>query len=145
MHRCPIHGCDTTDNVPTTMGENEANLLVDLPEADQTIPLLFPSSMEVCDTGVNSALNNFNPLIESEPNLILGDHETRPNMTDQNIEDAILSQLDMIADAETKRWSVPVRNLSLEEVEFLSGPKLLPNLATPSLDHSPCTTNYTRH
>ena len=70
--RCPVHGCDTTDNVPNTKAGAEANPTVDHDETDQTMLLLFPSSMEVSDTGANSALNNFNLLVESEPNLVLG-------------------------------------------------------------------------
>lgn len=131
--RCPVHGCDTTTNVPDEVRDTGRNSTMIQLDPAPTIPLLFPSSLEVCDTGANSALNNFNPLVESEPNLVLGDRETESNVTDQNSFDVTLSSSDMISDAKTKKWSVPVRKLSLEEVEFLSGPRLLPNLAAPNM------------
>ena len=125
------------------MTEPDGNPTIDHGDNDQVMPLLFPSSMEICDTGANSALNDFNPLVESEPNLILVDRETEFDVTDQNSGDVILCQSDMITDAQTKRWSVPVRKLSMEEVEFLSGPRLLPNLAIPNMDPPPVVSSTT--
>ena len=135
--RCLVHGCDTMDKTYSTLGNTVLNPSVDHVEEESTTPLLFPSSMEVCDTGINSALNEFNPLIESEPNLDLGNHDSQPCMTDQNTGDVTLRLNDMIVDAKTKNWTVPVRKLSLEEVEFLSGPKLLPNLTIPTIPTVP--------
>ena len=90
------------------------------------IPILdFPSSSSVCTTTPSSALQNFNPLEESEPNLEL-------EVTDENSyrQDPIITNDNLIDDAKTKIWKVSVRKLTLEEVEFLSGSKLLPGLGT---------------
>ena len=90
------------------------------------LPILdFPSSTSVCTTSPSSALQNFNPLEESEPNLELD------VMYENNCrQDPIITSESLIEDARTKVWKVPVRNLTPEEVEFLSGPKLLPSLGT---------------
>ena len=135
--RCPVHGCQTTTEDYGTMCKQKSN-----PEPPETVdedivPLVFPSSTEVCDTGANSALKDFNPLSKSEPNLPIGDHEYNQDMTDQNNDEPYLSRIDMINDARSKKWEVPVRKLSSDEIEFLSGPRLLPNLlSVPSDDQT---------
>ena len=91
-----------------------------------TPPFDFPLSTSVCTTTTSSALNEFNPLEESKPNLEL-------DMTDQNEkqvveDDPILTTKDLVDDAKVKKWKVSVRKLTMDEVEFLSGPKLLPGL-----------------
>ena len=94
--------------------------LCDLP----IIPLLdFPPSTSVCMTTSSSALHDFNPLEDSEPKLEL-------DMTDQNTyrQDSVIIIENLIEDARTKRWKVPVRKLTPDEVDFLSGTKLLPGL-----------------
>ena len=96
------------------------------------VPLTFPSSNEVCETEGNSALNSFNPLVESEPNLKLC--ESSSSMTDENQHDKStdLTETQILKDVSKKDWIVTVRKLSLEEIDFLSGPKLLPNLTLPN-------------
>ena len=89
------------------------------------LPLLdFPLSSSVCTTSTSSELNEFNPLKESEPNLDL-------DMMDQNSyrQDPIITIDNLIDDARSKRWKVSVRKLTPDEVDFLSGPKLLPGLS----------------
>ena len=94
------------------------------------LPLLnFPLSSAVCSTSTDSALNGFNPLKESEPNLDL-------DMTGQNIAtssgeymgDPVITTKDLVNDAMSKNWRISVRKLTPDEVDFLSGPKLLPGL-----------------
>ena len=96
---------------------------------EENLHMLFPTSTEVCGTTANSALNSFNPLGESEPNLDL--YEQHDAMTDENGTFTGLTKTQMTADAKTKKWMVLICKLSMEEVDILSGPKMLPNLAVP--------------
>ena len=96
----------------------------------QVLPLLnFPLSSAVCSTSTDSALSGFNPLKESEPNLDLD--TTGQNTATSSGEykgDPVITTKDLIDDAMTKNWKISVRKLTPEEVDFLSGPKLLPGL-----------------
>ena len=92
-------------------------------------PLNFPLSSAVCSTSTDSALNGFNPLEESEPNLdldMIG--QNTANLSGQNMEDPMIMTKDLVNDAMSKIWRISVRKLTPEEVDFLSGPKLLPGL-----------------
>ena len=90
-------------------------------------PINFPFSSAVCCTSTDSALNGFNPLEESEPNLdMIGQNTT--NLSDQIMEDPVIMTKDLVNDAMSKTWRISVRKLTPEEVDFLSGPKLLPGL-----------------
>ena len=81
----------------------------------------------MCCTSTDSALNGFNPLEESEPNLdMIGQNTT--NLSDQIMEDPVITTKDLVNDAMSKTWRISVRKLTPEEVDFLSGPKLLPGL-----------------
>ena len=90
-------------------------------------PINFPLSSAVCCTSMDSALNGFNPLEESEPNLDMIGQNTA-NLSDQNMEDPVITTKDLVKDAMSKTWRISVRKLTPEEVDFLSGPKLLPGL-----------------
>ena len=92
------------------------------------LPLInFPLSSAVCCTSTDSALKGFNPLEESEPNLDMIGQNTA-NLSGQNMEDPVITTKDLVNDAMTKTWRISVRKLTPEEVDFLSGPKLLPGL-----------------
>ena len=90
-------------------------------------PINFPLSSVVCCTSTDSALNGFNPLEESEPNLDMIGQNTA-NLSGQNMEDPVITTKDLVNDAMSKTWRISVRKLTPEEVDFLSGPKLLPGL-----------------
>ena len=90
-------------------------------------PINFPLSSAVCCTSTDSALNGFNPLEESEPNLDMIGQNTA-NLSGQNMEDPVITTKDLVNDAMSKTWRISVRKLTPEEVDFLSGPKLLPGL-----------------
>ena len=111
------HEFEMTVDIVSNAGDMDEHLLLPILE--------FPSSTSVCTTSSNSALQNFNPLEESEPNL---DLDVMYENNDR--QDPIITNDILIDDARTKVWKVPVRNLTPEEVEFLSGPKLLPSLGT---------------
>ena len=83
-------------------------------ECETEMSLKFPQTYEVCKATTESALVQFNPLEGSEPNL---------DMMDTN-----MPKLDLICDAKQKRWTINIRKLSAVEIDFLSGPKLLPSL-----------------
>ena len=130
---CPVHGCDTTRDTFETICEDNANeapledpVNVTVEPMNPDCHLSFPSSTDVCGTHEPSALTSFNPLQNSEPNLDLCDAK---NMTDEN--EPGLSTTDMICDVKTETWSVNIHKLSMEEIDFLSGPKLLPTLTEP--------------
>ena len=90
-------------------------------------PINFPLSSAVCCTSTDSALNGFNPLEESEPNLDMIGQNTA-YLSGQNMEDPVITTKDLVNDAMSKTWRIRVRKLTPEEVDFLSGPKLLPGL-----------------
>ena len=81
----------------------------------------------MCCTSTDSALNGFNPLEESEPNLDMIGQNTA-NLSGQNMEDPVITTKDLVNDAMSKTWRISVRKLTPEEVDFLSRPKLLPGL-----------------
>ena len=90
-----------------------------LPEQDM---VNFPIATKVCETTSNSSLQEFNSLNDSEPNLEF-------DMTDQdNAENPIL-HVKLMQDTRTRKWQVKIRNLTLEQVDFIAGPRLLPTLA----------------
>ena len=92
-------------------------------------PLNFPLSSAVCSTSTDSALNGFNPLEESEPNLDLDmTGQNTATVSGQNMEDPVITTKDLVNDAMSKNWRISVRKLTPEEVDFLSRPKLLPGL-----------------
>ena len=94
------------------------------------LPLLnFPLSAAVCSTSTDSALSGFNPLKESEPNLDLDmTGQNTATSSGEHMGDPVITTKDLVNDAMSKNWRISVRKLTPEEVDFLSGPKLLPGL-----------------
>ena len=82
----------------------------------------FPIAAKVCETSINSKLQDFNPLNETEPNLEF-------DMTDQDNAENPNLHVKLMQDARTRKWEVKIRNLTPEQVDFISGPRLLPTLA----------------
>ena len=112
---CALHGCKISPN--DTFITNEA------PNGEHNTDINFPNASEVCKVSDDSTLNIFNPLEESEPNLDLC-------MTNQNSNQVDNNHASDFENISTKKCFVRVRNLSQEEIDFLSGPKLLPSFTS---------------
>ena len=123
---------DTCLLEPDGIVETSVDTGTDISDHLLTPTLDFPSSFSVCTTTSSSALQHFNPLEESEPNLEL-------ELTVENIyeQDPVITNDNLIDDARTKIWKVPVRKLTSDEVEFLSGPRLLPGLVPNLRENAP--------
>ena len=112
---CALHGCKISPN--DTFITNEA------PNGEHNTDINFPNASEVCKVSDDSTLNIFNPLEESEPNLDLC-------MTNQNSNQVNNNHASDFENISTKKCFVRVLNLSQEEIDFLSGPKLLPSFTS---------------
>ena len=82
----------------------------------------FPIAAKVCEMPENSSLQDFNPLNDSEPNLEF-------DMMDQNDISNLDLHVKLMQDARTCKWQVKIRNLTKEQIDFISGPRLLPALS----------------
>ena len=108
-------------------------------EIDTSInnPVSFPVAAKVCKTSKESNLIDFNPLNDSEPNLEF-DMTSRNNELDLHVK--------LMHDAKTQKWEVKIRNLTKEQIDFISGPKLLPTLGKADavmIEHGPVNTDNT--
>ena len=111
---CAVHSCEVPKPHKDTPGE--------CPTAPKQDSVSFPIAAKVCEMTSSSALQEFNPLNDSEPNLEF-------DMTDQNNAENPNLHVKLMQDARTRKWQVKIRNLTQEQVDFIFGPKLLPTLA----------------
>ena len=111
---CAVHSCEVSD--PHKDVENES------PNKLEQDSVNFPIAAKVCETSINSKLQDFNPLNENKPNLEF-------DMTDQDNAENPNLHVKLMHDARTRKWEVKIRNLTQEQVDFISGPRLLLTLA----------------
>ena len=94
---CVVHGCETLSSnkaieskSPNMLEQNNVN---------------FPIAAKVCETTIDSKLQDFNPLNENEPNLEF-------DMTDQDNAENPNLHIKLMQDARTRKWEVKIRNLT---------------------------------
>ena len=95
-------------------------------------PVNFPIAAKVCETSKESELAEFSPFNDSEPNLEF-------DMMSQNDERDL--HVKLVKDAKSHRWQVKIQNLTREQIDFITGPKLLPTLRKADaivIEHDPC-------
>ena len=109
---CAVHGCEVTLTAKDRQSE--------IPTLSEQDTVNFPIAAKVCETTSNSSLHEFNPLIDSEPNLEF-------DMTDQDNEDNPDLHVKLIQDAKTRKWQVKIRNLTKEQLDLIAGPRLFTN------------------
>ena len=112
---CVVHGCDVMDENTCASKSEE----VSVPEQET---VSFPIAAKVCETPGNSSLQDFNPLNGSEPNLEF-------DMTNQNDISNPDLHVKLMQDARTQKWQVKLRNLTKEQIDFITGRRLLPALS----------------
>ena len=116
---CAVHGCEASDPHKVVAIESP---IIESPNMLEQESVNFPVAAKVCETTTSSTLHDFNPLNESEPNLEF-------DMTDQDNAENPNLHVKLMQDARTRKWEVKIRNLTQEQVDFISGPRLLPTLA----------------
>ena len=103
---------DENTNIPKSMEKDPADMEI----------VSFPEAAKVCEITKDSSLQDFNPLNDSEPNLEF-------DMTSQNDDSEPDLHVKLMHDAKSRKWQVKIRNLTQEQIEFITGSKLLPILS----------------